>query len=220
MAAKGLVYIIDMESSLSEALVRRVIDMGQYVVFRKWDMDVDPRAEVEAYKKSLCALIISGSTRNINAKKRPPPSVPAELFQLPVPILSICYGMQYLAHLQGTKIVRCWDEQDPEKRTKAAAKKDEGEQGPTMLHRTENDSVLFQGLGESFPVWMRHNWMLESVPNNWIHTASTDKCPVAAAEIGNIFVTQFHPEPHSSLFGRIILHNFLTYACGVNTPYF
>ena len=41
MAEKGLIYIIDMESTLSEALVRRIIDMGQYVVYRKWNMKID-----------------------------------------------------------------------------------------------------------------------------------------------------------------------------------
>ncbi len=219
MAKKGIVYIMDMESTLSESLVRRTIDMGQYVVFRKWDMAVDPRAEVEAYKDSLKALIISGSSRNVNSRKKPPPHIPPELFQLQVPILAICYGMQYLAHLQGMKIVRCWDEQDPAKRIKENAKKDKGEQGPTVVGQL-NDSILFQGLGPRFPVWMRHNWMLEDVPPGWTLTARSDKCPVAAAEVGNIFALQFHPEPQASLFGRIILHNFLTYACGVDTPYF
>ena len=109
---------------------------------------------------------------------------------------------------------------DEAKQIKENAKKDKGEQGPTMFHRTNNDSILFQGLGQSFPVWMKHNWMLEGVPDGWTHTGRTDKCPVAAAEVGNIFALQFHPEPYSSLYGRIILHNFLTYACNVNTPYF
>ncbi len=220
MAEKGLIYIIDMESTLSESLVRRVIDMGQYVVFRKWNMDIDPVAEVEAYRKTVRGLIISGSARNVNAKKKSPPSVPPALFQLPIPILSICYGMQYLARLQGVEIVRCWDEQDPTKQTRASAKKDKGEQGPTMFHRTNTPSILFQGLGQSFPVWMKHNWMLEGVPEGWAHTGRTDKCPVAAAEVGNIFALQFHPEPYSSLYGKIILQNFLAYACDVDTPYF
>jgi GMP synthase (glutamine-hydrolysing) len=220
MTRKGLVYVMDMESTLAEALIRRVIDMDQYVIFRKWDMKVDPRAEVEAYKDSLRALIISGSGRNVNSKKKAPPRIPPELFQTQVPILSICYGMQYLAQLQGARIVRCWDEQNPAKRTKAQAKKDRGEQGPTIITRTNNNSVLFRGLGEKFPVWMKHNWMLETLPEGWTHTASSEKCPLAAAEVGNIFAVQFHPEPYNSLFGRIVLHNFLTYACNVDTPYF
>lgn len=218
--SKGLIYLIDMESSLSEALVRRVIDMNQYVIFRKWDMEVNPVAEMEAYKKSLKAVIISGSYKNVNGKKNPPPQVPAEIFHTGVPILAICYGMQYLASLQGVPIVRCWDEKDPQKRTNKAAKEDKGEHGVTLFHRTAEDSILFQGLGSSFPVWMKHNWMLEAPPANWKHTGSTEKCPVASMELGNIFALQFHPEPANSLFGRIILHNFLGYACGLTTPYF
>jgi len=211
---------MDMESTLSEALVRRVIDMDQYVIFRKWDMEVDPVAEIQAYQKSLRGLIISGSSRNVNSKKKTPPRIPAELFNVQVPILAVCYGFQYLAHLQGVEIIRCWDEQDPEKRTKAVTKKDKGEQGPTMFCRNDNDSVLFRGLGQSFPVWMKHNWMVESLPEGWTLTGSTAKCPIAATEVGDIFGLQFHPEPYSSLFGRVILHNFLTHACGVGTPYF
>jgi len=218
--SKELVYVMDMESSLSESLVRRVIDMNQYVIFRKWDMKVDPVAEVEAYKDSLKALIISGSGKNINSKKNTPPSIPSELFDVNVPILAICYGMQYLAHLQGTGIVRCWDEDDPDKRTKKTAKVDKGERGPVLFNRSEEDSVLFNGLGQSFPVWMKHNWMLENLPEGWKHLGSTAKCPVAAMERGNIFATQFHPELYNSLFGRAILHNFLTHACGLETTYF
>lgn len=216
---KKLIYIMDMESSLSDALVRRVIDMGQYIHFRKWDMKVDPKAEIEAYKDELGGLIISGSAKNINSQKYVPPTIPPELFQVQIPILAICYGMQYLAHLQGVPIVRCWNEEDPTKRTEKAAKKDEGEQGVVLFRQAEK-SKLFLGLGEKFPVWMKHNWMLQEVPPGWKHTGWTSKCPVAAMEFGNVHAVQFHPEPASSLFGRTILHNFFTHVCGLDTPYF
>ena len=220
--SKGLVYIMDMESTLSEALVRRVIDMDQYCVFRKWDMPINADAEAAAYANSLKAIILSGSAKNINSTRYVPPTIPSQFLDLGVPILAICYGLQYVCKLRGVKIVRCWDEQDPTKRTKARRKKDRGEQGPTALHLTEagQQSILFRGLGTSFPVWMKHHYQAEALPEGWTLTASTDKCPVAAMEMGNMFALQFHPEPYNSLFGRIILHNFLTYACQVTTPYF
>ncbi len=218
----GLIYVMDMESSLSEALANRVIQMDQYMVFRKWNMDVDAVAEVAAYKDTLKGLIISGSARNVNSTKYAPPSIPTELYEIGVPVLAVCYGMQYLAHLLGQKVVRCWDEQDLKKRTKAAGKKDEGEQGPTSIHLTEEGRIspLFQGLGTDFDVWMKHTWMVKDLPEGWTLTASTDKCPIAAMQSGNIYATQFHPEPHNSLAGKMILHNFFTYICGVRTPYF
>lgn len=220
--SKGLIYIMDMESSLSDALARRVIDMDQHLIYRKWSMPIDPALEVAAYREHLRGIIISGSSKNINSKKNTPPGIPPVFFEVGVPILGICYGMQLLGHLAGQKVVRCWDEQDPNKRTKDKAKKDKGEQGPTMLNLTEagRESILFQGLGGSFPVWMKHNWMVETLPPNWTHTASTDRCPLAAMEVGNIYALQFHPEPYNSLFGRIILHNFMQLVCGVDTPYF
>ncbi len=215
---RGLIYIMDMESSLSEALVRRIIDMEQYCIFRKWDMDIDPAHEVAAYSKALKGIILSGSAKNINSEKHTPPNIPLGLLETGVPILAICYGLQYLAHLRGVKVIRCYDEQDPKKRKK----KDPGEQGPTQLFVTEagKQSILFRGLGDTFPIWMKHKYMIEHLPEGWTLTSATPRCPIASMEFGNIFALQFHPEPYNSLFGRIILHNFLTYACGVTTPYF
>lgn len=218
----GIIYVIDMESSLAESLVRRITDMGQYHVFRKWDMQVDAAQEVAAYANELKGLIISGSGKSVNSRKHTPPNIPVQLLQTGVPILAICYGLQYLAHLRGVPIVRCWHEKDPQKQTTKAAKKDKGEQGVTNLFLTPagQQSVLFRGLGPCFPVWMKHNWMAGSLPEGWTLTATTERCPVAAMERGSVFALQFHPEPYNSLFGRVILHNFLTYACGVDTPYF
>lgn len=219
---KGIIYIMDMESSLSDALARRVIDMDQHLIYRKWSTPIDSALEIAAYRQHLRGIVISGSSKNINSSRYTPPTIPPIFFEVGVPILGICYGMQLLGHMSKQKIVRCWDEPDEAKRTKEARKKDKGEQGPVMMTLTEGgkESILFRGLGESFPVWMKHHWMVDTLPPNWTHTASTEKCPLAAMEVGNIYAVQFHPEPYNSLFGRIILHNFMQYACGVDTPYF
>jgi len=74
---KGFIYIVDMESSLAEPLVRRVMDMGQYHVFRKWDMPVDPEAEVDLYGNTLSGIILSGSAKNVNSPKYAPPNIQA-----------------------------------------------------------------------------------------------------------------------------------------------
>ncbi len=219
--SKGLIYIMDMESSLSDALARRVIDMDQHMIYRKWSMPIDPAQEVAAYREHIKGIIISGSAKNINSKKVTPPGVPPIFFEIGVPILGICYGHQLLGHLSGQKIVRCWDEPDKAKQTKEARKKDKGEQGPTKLTLTDDgkESNLFEGLGDNFPVWMKHNWMVETLPPQWKLTASTEKCGIAAMEVGNIYSVQFHPEPFNSLFGKIILHNFMQNICGVDTPF-
>lgn len=216
---RGLILVLDMESALADSLAKRVIDMNQFLILRAWDMKTDPEAELATYKDHLRGIIISGSAKSINGKTNPIPQVPQAMLGAGVPILGICYGMQYLAHVMGVPIIRCWNEQDPAKRTKEAAKKDKGEYGPTIFRRTA-DSPLFHGLGQEFPVWMKHNWMLGDLPPNWTHTGRTDKCPIAAMERGNIYALQFHPEPGNSLFGRTILHNFFTHICGLQTPYF
>lgn len=223
MASKrGIIYVMDMESSLSDALCRRVMDMGQYIIFRKWDMNINAEAEIETYKNEVRGLIISGSGKNINGKKAPPPEVPAAFLALNIPTLGICYGMQYMAHVMGVPIVRCWNETDPTKRSKKSAKSDPGEQGATLFERTAESAAcpLFEGLGEKFPVWMKHNWMLGDIPEGWTHLGRTARCPVAAISSGNRYAVQFHPEPHNSLYGKVIFHNFITNICGLDTPYF
>ena len=216
---RGLILVLDMESALADSLAKRIVDMNQFLLFRRWDMKVDVEAELATYQDHLKGIIISGSGKSINGKTDPIPTVPQAILGAGLPTLGLCYGMQYLAHIIGTPIIRCWDEHDPTKRTNEAAKKDKGEQGVTIFHRTA-DSPLFHGLGSSFPVWMMHNWMLGDLPPNWIHTGRTDKCPIAAMERGNFYAVQFHPEPGNSLFGRAILHNFFSHICGLTTPYF
>ncbi len=213
---EGLIYIMDMESGLAPSVARRIVDMGQYFIYRRWDMPVDVAQEMNTYKDVLRGVILSGSSKNINSTKYRPPNVAPALFEAGVPVLGLCYGMQFMAHAVGTRIVRCYDEQDPAKRKK----KDKGEQGPTTLFRTKEESLLFRGLGDKFPVWMKHSWMAESLPEGWKLTASTAKCPIAAMERGHFYALQFHPEPQHSLFGRIIIDNWLTLACGLSTPYF
>ncbi len=217
----GMLYIMDMESSLADALARRAIEMDQHMIYRKWDMEVNPEQEIAAYRNHIKGIIISGSSKNINSKKIQPPKVPPIFFRLGIPVLCICYGHQLLGHLAGQNIVRCWDEMEEGKRTAEAKKKDKGEQGPTMLTLTDagKNSALFEGLGGSFPVWMKHNWMVETLPPNWNLTASTEKCGIAAMEVGHIFSVQFHPEPFHSLFGKIVLHNFIRNICGLDTPF-
>ena len=222
MATKGLIYIMDLESSLADALVRRMLDMDQYCIYRKWDAKINPEAEVEAYGEALAGIILSGSAKNINSTKYVPPTIPVQFLQMGVPILAVCYGLQHLCHIRGVKIVRCWDQQDTKKSTKKARQKDKGEQGPTRISLTPEgrQSPLFYGLDNQFAAWMKHNWMAESLPEGWTLTASTARCPIAAMQYENIHALQFHPEPYSSLAGRTILHNFLTYICKVDTPYF
>lgn len=217
--AEGLIYVVDMESSLSDSLARRVQDMDQYFIFRRWDMEVNAEAEVATYGPHIRGLIISGSSKNINSRKTPAPVVPAPLLTLEVPILAICYGMQYLAHLMEVPIIRCWGEPDPKKRVGKKAKSDPGEQGVVEFQRLAQVPI-FEGLDERFPVWMKHNWMLGDLPPGWELLGRTKKCPIAGMWSGDCYALQFHPEPYGSLYGRVILHNFLTKVCRVSTPYF
>ena len=216
----GIIYVIDMESSLGTSITRRVLDMVPYVHYHRWDMPIDFERYFESSYRVIRGIIITGSSKNINSEKSVAPFLPPAVFQANVPILAVCYGLQYLCHVQNIPIIRCWSETDPAKRTKAIAKKDNGEQGPVMFCRTDTHSELFWGLGPVFPVWMKHRFMAESLPPGWTLTGSTEKCPVASIEAGHLYALQFHPEPYHSLFGKVILNNFFTRICGLRSPYF
>ncbi|KKM14876.1 hypothetical protein LCGC14_1701660, partial [marine sediment metagenome] len=54
---EGLIYIMDMESSLAPSVARRIVDMGQYFIYRRWDMNVDVTAEMNTYKDVLRGII-------------------------------------------------------------------------------------------------------------------------------------------------------------------
>ena len=99
-----LIYIFDMESSLANSLASRVISLEQNIIFRKWDMDLDPEKELETYGHILGGMIISGSAKNVNSTKSKIPSIPHQFMKAGIPTLAICYGMQYLTEVLGGRV--------------------------------------------------------------------------------------------------------------------
>lgn len=138
-------------------------------------------------------IIISGGPASVYAPGSP--MVDPELFSLGVPVLGICYGMQLMAHLiEGGKVIPG----------------DQGEYGLASLKVTEHDR-LFEGFQAVSSVWMSHRDRVGEAPEDFLVTATTATCPIAAIanDWRKLYGIQFHPEVVHTQGGNIILGNFL-----------
>ena len=120
------------------------------------------------------------------------------IFDLNIPILGICYGLQLMVHVLGGDVLK-------------ASKK---EYGRADLHISNNDS-LFKGLNKSIIAWMSHGDTPTKIPDGFETIAHTDNSTFAAIQNSNrkLFGVQFHPEVNHTPNGTDILNNFLYQIC-------
>lgn len=155
-----------------------------------------PLAEIKAANPS--GLILSGGPRSVNDPDAP--SVDPGIFDLGVPVLGICYGLQLMAKLRGGKVAR----------THMA------EYGGTSVSVRE-PGLLFAELPSEMSCWMSHGDSVIEVPKGFCVTAASEGLPVAAMEDrqARLYGVQFHPEVKHTVFGLEILKNFLYKICDI-----
>lgn len=148
------------------------------------------------------AIILSGgpaSVFEVNA-----PIMDAAIFDMGIPILGICYGMQLMAHLLQGEV-------------ESASRR---EYGRTSMRKT-GVSALLDGLPDTSVVWMSHGDVVKTVPPGFSILATTDTTPIAAMgnESRNIWAVQYHPEVHHTEDGMMVFKNFLYNICGLNADW-
>jgi GMP synthase (glutamine-hydrolysing) len=181
------VVILDFGSQYTRLIARRVRELNAYSVILPADTKVDAIALHHPQ-----ALILSGGPACVLDHNAPLPD--KRLFELEIPILGICYGMQYLVHRYGGQL----------QKTSA------GEYGHAVLN--ELTGLLFSNIDEqSIEVWMSHSDAVVKPPAGWKITAKTKDNPIAAVESPDhrMFGIQFHPEVAHTPQGAKILNNFL-----------
>ncbi len=143
-------------------------------------------------------LILSGGPRSVNQDEAPLPD-PA-LFDLGVPILGICYGLQLMTKLRGGKVAR----------------RELAEYGGRPLSIT-GQSELFAGIPAELACWMSHGDSVVEPAPGFVVTAESPNMPVAAAEDVScgLYGVQFHPEVKHTAYGQEILKNFLYKVCDI-----
>jgi GMP synthase (glutamine-hydrolysing) len=142
-------------------------------------------------------IILSGGPASVYAENAP--TCDERIFQLGVPVLGICYGMQIGCKILGARV------------SPAHAR----EYGRTNV-AINDTSDLFKGLSEHTTVWMSHGDQVNELTNDFIPLATTETCPFAAVRHkgGKFFGVQFHPEVTHTPRGTEILKNFLYDICG------
>ncbi len=184
---KGGVVIIDFGSQYTKLIARRI---RENLVFSEI---VSPDSELNVIMKhSPAAIILSGGPRSVNDESSP--SFNKALFEVDIPILGICYGLQLLVKGYGGKI-------DSDSN---------GEYGSSTID-VKDKSTLFSGLNYSSKVWMSHGDRALHVPKGWELLAVSSNGIIAAIanKEQNRFAVQFHPEVSHTENGNLIIHNFL-----------
>jgi GMP synthase (glutamine-hydrolysing) len=187
-----MILIIDFGSQTTHLIGRRIRELGVS------NQIVNPSDSLSAaLKLKPKGIILSGGPSSVYAKDGL--LVDKKIFELGVPVLGICYGLQIMSHLLGGKV-------------SPGTKK---EYGPAQLTRTQKSSALFKNLPDTFQVWMSHFDQAVKNPTASDVTATTQTIPIAAFENKkeNMYGIQFHPEVVHTQFGTDILKNFVFGIC-------
>lgn len=185
------VLVVDFGGQYNQLIVRRVRNLGVYAELVPNTITIE---KIKSYDP--IGIIFTGGPHSVY--KEDSPKVDKEIFNLGVPILGICYGMQLMSYMNGGSVVRC----------------DIAEYGTKKIRYS--DSVIFEGMDKESVCWMSHGDQVASVPEGYIVTASTDECKIAAYEYPakKFYAVQAHPEVVHTINGNVILKNFLYKVCG------
>ena len=147
-------------------------------------------------------VIFTGGPDNVYAPDAP--ACDRGVFELGVPVLGICYGMQFMCHSLGGQVSPC----------------DKSEYG-VVDTRLTGESRFFGDLDKAQRVLMSHTDYVSAAPEGFIVTAQTSLCPAAAMECPqrNLYAVQFHPEVENTVNGKPMLRRFLYEICGATGDY-
>ncbi|MDB5891438.1 MAG: hypothetical protein JWP47_2269 [Polaromonas sp.] len=198
------ILILDFGSQVTQLIARRVRDAHVFCEVHPCDVTDD---WVREYAKdgSLKGVILSGSHASVYEEATD--KAPQAVFDLGLPVLGICYGMQAMAHQLGGVV------EGGHKREFGPA--DVRARGHTELLRDISDYTTADGHG-MLDVWMSHGDKVTQMPPGFKLMASTESCPIAgmADEARRFYALQFHPEVTHTRQGNAILKRFVLDICG------
>jgi len=191
------ILVLDFGSQYTQLIARKLRESGVYT-------------EVVPYRESLEAIqarkpqgiILSGGPASVYAEDAYKPD--EGIWDLGLPILGICYGMQLITQHFGGSVIPA----------------DHHEYGKAKLH-IENDSSIFKDVNDDSIVWMSHGDRAERIPEGFEVVGTSENSPYAAIAdtTRNIYAFQFHPEVHHSVEGTRMLKNFAKHICGCESTW-
>jgi GMP synthase (glutamine-hydrolysing) len=194
------ILIVDFGSQYTQLIARRVREAGVYCEIWPWD-----NCENAIREQKPAGIILSGGPETVTGDEAP--SAPPVVFELGVPVLGICYGMQTMAAQLGGEVVNSDKHEYGYARVRA--------RGHSDLLREIEDHVSGEGYG-LLDVWMSHGDRVEKLPEGFMVICTTDDAPIAgmADEQRHFYGLQFHPEVTHTTQGGRILERFLFEICG------
>ena len=188
---KDTILVLDYGSQYTQLIARRIRELKVFSIIKPYNIDIE---EMKRIKPK--GILLSGGPHSVYEKQAP--SLNREIFNLNIPILGICYGMQLLAKVLGGKV----------KKTKKQ------EYGKTYMY-IDNHKSLFYSLPTKIIVWMSHADSVERLPQGAISLSHTQNVKYASFFIPakKIYGVQFHPEVAHTQLGLQIISNFLFRIC-------
>ena len=185
------IVILDFGAQYTQLIARRIREQNVFSIVLPCTATL-----TEIKSAHPVGIILSGAPWSVYDKDAPPAD--KRVFELGLPVLGICYGLQFMVHTLGGKV-------------RPAEKREYGHAEIDIVAESE----LFRGLAKRQPVWMSHGDEALELPPGFVLTAKT---PHAVAGIQNAskkwFAVQFHPEVHHTRNGTEMLRNFVFNICG------
>ncbi|HEV3151262.1 MAG TPA: glutamine-hydrolyzing GMP synthase, partial [Acidobacteriaceae bacterium] len=191
------IVILDFGSQYTQLIARRIREQNVFSAVLPCTASID---EIQAYKPM--GIVLSGGPCSVYDADAPPAD--AKVLELGVPVLGICYGLQFITHHLGGKV-------------RSAEKREYGHAEVSIVDRK---NPLFESLPADLTVWMSHGDEALELPAGFHLTAKTAN---AVAGIANperrIWAVQFHPEVHHTRQGTALLRNFLFKICNAKADW-
>ena len=191
MKNNELILILDFGGQYNQLIARRVRECNVYSEVVPFDISIDKIKE-----KNPKGIIFTGGPASVYGEDSP--KCNKEIFELGIPVLGICYGMQLMTYTLGGKVER-------------ANKREYG----VIDVNINNSSLLFGGFEKTNKFLMSHTDYVETLPEGFENIGSTSSCPIAAIEnvSKKLYGIQFHPEVNNSVNGTLVIKNFLYNIC-------
>jgi GMP synthase (glutamine-hydrolysing) len=189
-----IVIILDFGSQYNQLILRRIRENRVYSELLPYDTPISRLKRLNPR-----GIILSGGPASVSQSDAPLPD--PEIFQMGVPVLGICYGMQVMAHLLGGEVI-------------PTTRREYGASGLEI----KNQDDLFYKLPERLQVWMSHGDQIVKLPPGFETLASTKTCPYASIrdKKRKLYGVQFHPEVVHTPQGKEIIQNFLFPICSLS----
>ncbi|GIQ66644.1 hypothetical protein PACILC2_52120 [Paenibacillus cisolokensis] len=187
-----IIVVLDFGGQYNQLIARRIRDLGVYSELLPYNTPVERIRELQPK-----GIVFSGGPASVYAEQSP--LVDPAVYELGVPILGICYGMQLMAHQLKGKVQRA----------------DKREYGKAEIEFVAG-SCFIEGLERRQTVWMSHSDLVVELPEGFRVEASTAHAPVAAMSHPErkFYAVQFHPEVRHTVHGNEMIRNFLYNICG------